>query len=121
MYRVLYDSYVKHRCFLPWREVKTSFVEGLQNRAWGTVKDKEFKVEFTNSYGNPGSRLEGKFTRLFNLILAKGKAYGYEKYPEGRPCIAFGVFGREHLYLVVPAFDAKYLYIRMSYKELPND
>ena len=121
MYRVLYDSYVKHRNFLPWREVKQGFVEGLQNRAWGTIRGNEFNVEFTNSYGKPGASLVGTYRNLFNLIFAVGTAHGYEKFPEGRPCVAVGFFGCRHLYLIVPAFDAKYLYIRMAYKELPND
>ena len=121
MNRVLYDSYVKHRNWLPWRKPKKEWVEGLDNRAWGTIKGKEFNVQFTNSYGKSGASLSGTFRSMFRLIVAVGTAHGYDKFPEGRGCVAFGFFGCKNLYLVVPGFDAKYLYIRMSYKELPND
>ena len=121
MYVVLYDSYVKHRNFLPWRPVNNEFVEGLNNRAWGTIKDNEFNVEFTNSFGKPGAKLIGTFKKFYRLIFATGLAYGYDNYPDGRSCIAFGFFKTRYVYLIVPGFDAKYLFIRMSYKELPND
>ena len=121
MYRVLYESYVKHCNFLWWKPVKKDYVEGLQNRAWGTIKNNEFTVEFTNSFGKSGASLVGKFKCFLNLCFATGKAYGYENYPDGRPCIAFGFFGCRYLHLIVPGYDSRYLYIRMAYKELPND
>ena len=121
MYCILYDSYVKHRKFLFWRSTTSALVEGLQNRAWGYVRGNKFNVEFTNSFGKTGASLEGSFLKAFGLFFAVGIALGYKDYPEGRSCIAFGFFKKQHLHLVVPGFDANYLYIRMSYKELPND
>ncbi len=121
MNRVLYDSYVKHRNFFPWRKVKKEWVEGLDNRAWGTVKGTRFEVQFTNSYGKSGASLSGTFRSLFGLFIAKGTAYGYDNFPKGRSCIAFGFFKNYKLHLIVPGFDSKYLSIRMSYKELPDD
>jgi len=116
---VLYSSYVKHhRVFgqLKHKEI----LEGLNNKAWGQVIANYFFLEFFNSFGDK-SFIEGRFFRVGPFAILKGKAYGYSNFPKGRFAFAFAFFGKRQLRLVVPAHDSSFLFIRLSYTEIPSD
>jgi len=120
MYRII-NSVVKHNNVIPFVN-PTEYVEGNNNKAIGYIqaipnKSGVWYVRFTNSHGNPAAYAGGSCYRVGNFVFAKGLAYGYEGYPNGRPVISIAKFSskRNKMRMWVPSSLSQYLSIDVDY------